>query len=105
VFAEHYHTLDPSRMIRDSRWKYIHTEDDICQLFDLERDPDERYNLAFSPQYAKRIAEMEERVMRDWEIPEVPAYTTWNDLEERKQRQLLAGLDIVNTRPRSPLDG
>jgi choline-sulfatase len=103
VFAEYYHTLDPSRMVRDARWKYIHTDDDICQLYDLERDPDERHNLAFSPEYAERVRAMDDIVMRDWEIPEVPPHSTWNDLHERKQRQLLAGLDIINVRP-PPLD-
>lgn len=99
VFAEFYHTLDPGRMMRDQRWKYIHTEDDIDQLFDLGRDPDERHNLAFSPEHAARVAAMEQTVMRDWEIPHVPPESTWNDLAERKQRQLLAGLNIINVRP------
>lgn len=104
VFAEYYHTLDPSRMIRDSRWKYVHTEDDIAQLFDLEQDPDERFNLAFSPRYAERVAAMEKAVMAGWEIPNVPPHSAWNDLNERKQRQLLAGLDMINTRPPIPFE-
>ena len=81
-----------------------HTEDDIAQLFDLERDPDERHNLAFWPQYAERVQEMDALVLKDWEIPHIPLHSTWNDLNERKQRQLLQGLDIINTRPPPPFE-
>ena len=57
-------------MIRTKRWKYVHTEGDICQLYDLRDDPLERTNLARNPQYAAIRDDLDARVLADWEIPE-----------------------------------
>ncbi|MBT5058185.1 MAG: sulfatase-like hydrolase/transferase [Gemmatimonadetes bacterium] len=102
IFSEYYHSLDPCRMVRDKRYKYIHTEEDVCELYDLENDPLESINLAWYPQYAERIAQMEKLVMAGWEIPEVPVWAAWNDLNERKQKMRLSGADIIDPRPAPP---
>ncbi len=102
VLAEYYHTLDPCRMIFDGHYKYIHTEEDICELYDLRHDPDEMLNLAWYPQYASLVEKYDRLVLADWEIPELPIFAPWNDLSERKQRQRLAGLDILDVRPPLP---
>ena len=102
VFSEFYHNLDPCRMVRDKRYKYIHTEEDICELYDIEMDPLESINLAWYSQYAERVARMEELVMADWEVPDVPIWSTWNDLNERKQQMRLRGDDIIDPRPTPP---
>ncbi|MFW5802973.1 MAG: sulfatase [Verrucomicrobiota bacterium] len=102
VLAEYYHSLDPCRMLRDRRYKYIHTEEDICELYDLENDPGELFNLAWYPEYREQVEKYDALVMEDWEIPHVPVHGTWNDLNERKQRQRLAGLDITDPRPPLP---
>jgi arylsulfatase A-like enzyme len=102
VFAEYYHSLDPCRMVRDDRFKYIHTEDDICELYDLANDPRESINLAWYPRYAERVRRMEKLVMADWEIPQLPVWAAWNDLNERKQRLRLGGAKIIDPRPDLP---
>ena len=102
VFSEYYHSLDPCRMVRDKRFKYIHTEEDICELYDLENDPLESVNLAWYPQYANRIREMDDLAMTDWEIPEIPVWAAWNDLNERKQQLRLTDPDIIDPRPAPP---
>ncbi len=102
VFSEYYHSLDPCRMVRDKRFKYIHTEEDVCELYDLDNDPLESVNLAWYPQYATRIRQMDELVMADWEIPGLPVWAVWNDLNERKQRLRLTDPDIIDPRPESP---
>jgi choline-sulfatase len=99
VYAEYYHTLDPCRMIRGQRYKYVHTEDDVDELYDLDNDPGERHNLAWYEAYADLVGDMEERVMEGWEIPEVPLWAAWNDLNERKQHQLRDGVDVIDTHP------
>jgi len=102
IFAEYYHSLDPCRMVRDKRFKYIHTEEDICELYDIENDPEESINLAWYSQYAKRVEDMEVLVMADWEIPDVPVWAAWNDLNERKQKIRLSGTDLIDPRPDPP---
>ena len=102
VFAEYYHSLDPCRMVREKRYKYIHTEEDICELYDIENDPLESINLAWYPKYAGRIARMEKLALEGWEIPEVPIWAAWNDLNERKQKLRLSGADIIDPRPTPP---
>ena len=103
VYAEYYHSLDPCRMVRDGRYKYIHTEEDICELYDIVNDPLEQVNLAWYPQYSTRVQAMEKMVMEGWEIPEVPVWAAWNDLNERKQRLRLQAPDIIDPRP-APLE-
>lgn len=102
VFAEYYHSLDPCRMVRDARYKYIHTEEDICELYDLQNDPMESINLAWYQQYADRVERMDRLVMEGWEIPDVPVWAAWNDLNERKQRIRLRGADVIDPRPEPP---
>ncbi len=102
IFSEYYHSLDPCRMVRDKRFKFIHTEEDICELYDIENDPLESINLAWYPQYADRINKMRELVMNGWEIPEVPIWAAWNDLNERKQKLRLSGSEIIDPRPTPP---
>ncbi len=40
--------------------------------------------------------------MDGWEIPEVPVWAAWNDLNERKQRLRLQAPDIIDPRPVPP---
>jgi choline-sulfatase len=70
VFSEFYDGGPAERMIRTERWKYIHTEGDICQLYDLQSDPLERTNLIGDPQYAAVCRDLEARVLADWQIPD-----------------------------------
>lgn len=70
VFAEFYDGGPAERMIRTKHWKYVHTEGDVCQLYDLQNDPLERTNLVRDPQYAATCHDLEARVLADWEIPE-----------------------------------
>lgn len=102
VKSEFYHSLDPCRMVRDSRYKFIDTQDDICELYDLKNDPDEMLNLAWYPQYREVVEHYLQLVHEDWEVPDVPLHATWNDLSEWKQKQRLEGLDIIDTRPPLP---
>jgi arylsulfatase A-like enzyme len=56
----------PVRMIRDSRYKYIHRYPyGPHELYDLEEDPGERRNLVDDPAQTERIVEMRHRLI-DW---------------------------------------
>ena len=45
---------------------------------------------------------MEELAMTGWEIPEIPVWAAWNDLNERKQKMRLRDADIIDPRPTPP---
>lgn len=70
IFSEYYEAGTPERMIRTGRWKYVHSHGDTHQLYDLETDPDENLNLVEQPEYATVCAELDERLRRDWTIPD-----------------------------------
>ncbi|MEO7243948.1 MAG: sulfatase-like hydrolase/transferase [Rubrivivax sp.] len=61
VFAE-YHAAGSRRgvsMLRDGAYKLIHHVDAAPQLFNLQADPIERFDLASEPAHAQRLEEME----------------------------------------------
>ena len=59
--------LAPIFMIRRGAHKFIWSEPDPAQLFDLERDPDELENLAASPAQASAVAALEAEMHERWE--------------------------------------
>ena len=69
VFSEFYAKGTPERMIRTPQWKYIHSHDDIAQLYEVASDPLERRNLASNPAYAEVRKELDARVKEGWEFP------------------------------------
>lgn len=73
VCSEYYTAGIPERMIRTDRWKYVHSEGDLHQLYDLESDPHENVNLIDDPAHAGIAKELDELVCRDWPIPDTSA--------------------------------
>ena len=58
---------DVMRAVRGERWKLIrYPHINKTQLFDLRRDPHERYNLADDPRFQGRIKKMM-GLLRDWQ--------------------------------------
>lgn len=70
VFSEFYDSGVAERMIRTERWKYVHSEGDRHQLYDLENDPHENVNLIDDQAYAAIRKELDARLCRDWKIPD-----------------------------------
>lgn len=53
----------PVRMIRSHDWKYVHRHPDgPHELYDLQRDPDERHNLVADADHHRITAEMKEQL-------------------------------------------
>lgn len=57
----------PCRMVKKGACKYIYTHGHPAQLYDIERDPLERYNVDDDPAYAAVRAELERIVFDGWE--------------------------------------
>lgn len=55
-----------SRMIRKGRYKYSYFHEDREHLFDLEKDPEERTNLAGEPGHARVLADMKASALAGW---------------------------------------
>ncbi|HZJ57268.1 MAG TPA: sulfatase/phosphatase domain-containing protein, partial [Clostridia bacterium] len=54
--------LYTQRMIRNNSWKYIWNTTDIDELYDLEKDPDELYNLMGQEKYMPIVTELRKRL-------------------------------------------
>ncbi|MGB0507847.1 MAG: alkaline phosphatase family protein [Pikeienuella sp.] len=74
-------------MIADKRWKFMHAEGLLPQLFDLENDPDELVDLAKDPSSEGVIAMMYERL------------AVW--ARRQSQRTTLSDQDIKNMKGKS----
>jgi choline-sulfatase len=59
--------LAPILMVRRDNWKYVWSEPDPPQLYDLEGDPDELENLAGDPAHAAIARAFEAEVARRWD--------------------------------------
>jgi len=58
------HCVRPHRGVRDARWKLVHwwRAPEEWELYDLERDPDERENLAARAEHADQLRRMQGRL-------------------------------------------
>lgn len=94
VFCEYHASCAPSglMMLRKGRFKYIHYTHHGAQLFDLERDPEERNDLAGDPAHAETCAalEAELRALVDPEAVDAAAKR-----DQRKRLEELGGMDRI----------
>jgi choline-sulfatase len=61
----------PIFMLRRGPLKYLFSEPDGDQLYDLVADPQERHNLAGDPGHGSDVAALRAEVARRWDIAEV----------------------------------
>lgn len=65
--------LEPCRMIRRGKYKYVYLHKYGGQLFDLEKDPRELHDLSGCPQHAAIEANLRAALLHDWDPEEVKA--------------------------------
>jgi choline-sulfatase len=63
--------IAPVVMIRRGQYKYIYSEPDPPQLFDLASDPDEVNNIADHPEYQKISHRFKEEVSARWNLENI----------------------------------
>jgi choline-sulfatase len=70
VFAEALceGAIAPLVMIRRDHYKYVYSEPDPPQLFDLAADPDELENIADQPAYQKICRRFKDEVAANWDL-------------------------------------
>ncbi|MFK7765445.1 MAG: choline-sulfatase [Roseobacter sp.] len=98
IFAEYLAeaTTAPIFMLRQGRFKYVHSADDPPLLFDLEDDPYEQVNQAGSPKYAETQERLRSCVLQKWDS----AALTKNIRLSQKRRRLVLDSDRQGLRPR-----
>lgn len=84
-------TVSPGRMIRSERYKYTcYFEDHSEELFDLEKDPYEKVNVAGNPEYGGALAEMR-RLFEVFEAETEDNFRTLTCKADRKWRSHKVG--------------
>jgi choline-sulfatase len=76
--------IAPIVMVRNGRYKFIHSSADPEQLFDLEQDPGETHNLATTAP-AQTLTGWRARVERCWSLESLRAQV----LESQRRRRLV----------------
>ncbi|MFP4029096.1 MAG: hypothetical protein ACLFWL_14995, partial [Candidatus Brocadiia bacterium] len=90
--------LPPARMIRRGRWKFIHYEGYEPQLYDLEEDPGEWYDLGTDPDFAETRRQLRERALEGWS-----AQFLTSELQRRRSHHGLLHEWFSQVRPDHPL--
>ena len=98
IFAEYLAeaTTAPIFMIRKGRYKYVFSSDDPPLLFDLESDPNERQNLAGTPEHAEPEQHLRSVVMQRWDREKLDESIRLS----QRRRQLVLASDLKGVRPR-----
>ena len=78
--------IAPCFMIRRGRFKYIWSEPDLDQLYDLEADPHELRNLAGQPGYEQLQAEFRAQASEHWDARAIHRAV----LQSQRRRRLAA---------------
>jgi arylsulfatase A-like enzyme len=64
--------------LAEGRYKYIRTlqNNEIEELYDLKRDPEELNNLAINPRFTKRLGNMRQKLVAELERTDAPLVDT-----------------------------
>lgn len=98
IYAEYLAeaTTAPIFMVRQGRFKYIHSVEDPALLFDVESDPLERRNLAEEPYHSATAARLRALVEQRWNSEVLS-----RDIRlSQNRRRLVLNSDLQGLRPR-----
>jgi choline-sulfatase len=63
--------IAPVVMIRRDHYKYVYSQPDPPQLFDLAADPDELNNIADQPAYRELCRHFKDEIIANWNLEEI----------------------------------
>jgi arylsulfatase A-like enzyme len=69
-----FYEMETTRAIRTADWKYVHRPDGPFELYDLQRDPHEKFNLFGQPPLAQTQAELSQRLQAFFDRTAEPKY-------------------------------
>jgi len=90
--------IAPLFMIRRGHYKYVCSQPDPDQLFNLQQDPNELTNLAKDPAYAVQLAEFAKEAAERWDVEVI----TEDVLLSQKRRRMVA--DALKQGKNTPWD-
>jgi len=90
--------IAPCFMIRRGRYKYVYSEPDPDQLYDLQADPHELENLAGHPEYKEVRRAFNAEIMERWD----PQALRQSVIQSQRRRRLVAS--SLMTGQRTPWD-
>ena len=99
VVLSEYHdggSITGMSMLREGRWKYVAYAGFAPQLFDLERDPEEREDLGLSSAHAEIRQRLHARLCREFGEPE--AISTRAFADQAARIEALGGIDAIYAR-------
>ena len=86
--------IAPIVMIRRGAHKFIHSPPDPDQLYDVERDPGERENLAGAAKHAGDVASFRNEVAGRWDLAKLDAEVRISQRRRRLVAEALARGDV-----------
>jgi len=79
--------IAPLVMIRRDRYKYVYSDPDPSQLYDLETDPNEMQNLAGQPQHKEICRMFDNEIRAKWDLKRLHQQV----LASQRRRQMVYG--------------
>jgi arylsulfatase A-like enzyme len=80
--------LYSQRMVRDRQWKYVWNATAEDELYDLEHDPGELWNLVTNPAYLEELRRLRRRLIVWMEAISDPLLNHWNRTQLLEDRTL-----------------